>query len=278
MRIGNVEGRAVVAANGRLIDVERASGGRLPSDPMEVLTRLDEVRALDLSASDGIPLEGAHLGPPVPRPSKILAAAGNYSDHVKEAGAEDPGEPNLFAKLPSALIGPRDPIRIRPGRTQIDWEAELVVVIARRARDVAEEDAWSYVAGVTCGQDISDREEQFRAFEQYTMAKSFDSYAPTGPYLVTIDELEDPDSIPLRCYLDDELVQDGGTGNLIFSVPHLIAWTSRIATLEPGDLFFTGTPGGVGAFRKPPRWLQPGIVVRTEIAGVGTMENPVTAG
>jgi 2-keto-4-pentenoate hydratase/2-oxohepta-3-ene-1,7-dioic acid hydratase in catechol pathway len=143
---------------------------------------------------------------------------------------------------------------------------------------VAEEDAWSYVAGVTCGQDISDREEQFRAFEQYTMAKSFDTYAPTGPYLVTVDELEDPDNVPLRCYLDDEQVQNGGTGNLIFSVPHLIAWTSRVSTLEAGDLFFTGTPGGVGAFRDPPRWLRPGIVVRTEIPGVGTMENPVAAG
>lgn len=278
MRIANVDGRAMLVADGRLIDVETASGGKLPCDPMLALTRLEEIRELEVSNGDGIPIEGARLGPPIPRPSKILAAAGNYSDHVAEAGAEDPGEPNLFAKLPSALIGPRDSIVIRPGRTRIDWEAELVVVIGKRARDVAEEDAWSYVAGVTCGQDISDREEQFRAFEQYTMAKSFDSYAPTGPYLVTVDELENPDNVPLHCYLDDEQVQDGGTGKLIFSVPHLIAWTSRVATLEPGDLFFTGTPGGVGAFRDPPRWLKPGIVVRTEIPGVGTMENLVTAG
>ena len=155
---------------------------------------------------------------------------------------------------------------------------ELVIVIGERARDVAREDAWDYVAGVTCGQDISDREEQLRDFEQYTMAKSFDTYAPTGPFLVTVDEIEDRDSVPLRTYLNDEKMQDGGTANLIFPIPELISWTSRIATLEQGDLFFTGTPGGVGAFREPPRWLEPGIVVRTEIPGVGSMENPVVAG
>ena len=277
MRIANVDGRAMAVVGERLIDIERASGGSLPSDPMQLLARLDEARKLDLSKEKGIPLEGAHLGPPVPRPSKILAAAGNYSDHVKEAGAEDPGEPNLFAKLPSALVGPRDAVSILPGRVQIDWEAELVVVIGKQARNVPEEKAWSYVAGVTCGQDISDREEQFRAFQQYTMAKSFNTYAPTGPYLVTVDELKDRDNVPLRCYLNDEQVQDGATGKLIFSVPKLIAWTSKVCTLEMGDLFFTGTPGGVGVFRKPPRWLKPGIVLRTELTGVGTMENPITA-
>jgi len=278
MKIANVDNRAMVVKNGRLIDIERASHGALPSDPMQVLTCLDKVRKLDVSAEEGIPIEKCQIGPPVPRPSKILAAAGNYSDHVAEAGAVDPGEPNLFAKLPSALIGPRDPIRIPAGRTQIDWECELVVVIGRRARNIREEDAWDYVAGVTCGQDISDREEQFRAFQQYTIAKSFDTYAPTGPYLVTIDEIKNRDSIPLQCFLNDEQVQNGGTGNLIFSVPNLIAWTSKSCTLEQGDLFFTGTPGGVGAFRKPPRWLTPGTLVRTVIPGVGTMENLVTAG
>jgi 2-keto-4-pentenoate hydratase/2-oxohepta-3-ene-1,7-dioic acid hydratase in catechol pathway len=278
MKIANVEGRAMAVVDGRLIDIEQASGKRLPSDPMAVLLRLDEVRQLDLSKSQGVPLENARLGPPVPRPSKILAAAGNYSDHVKEAGAEDPGEPNLFAKLPSALIGPKDPVRILPGRTQIDWEVELVVVIGKRARNVSEADAWSHVAGVMCGQDISDREEQFRAFQQYTIAKSFDTFAPTGPYLVTVDELENRDNVPLRTYINDEEMQNGSTAKLIFPVPRLIAWTSRACTLEPGDLFFTGTPGGVGAFRKPPRWLKPGLLLRSVIPGVGTMENPITQG
>ena len=278
MRIANLDGRAMVAVDGRLFDIEQASGGTLPSDPMLVITRLDEVAKLDLSKNKGVPLEGVRLGPPVPRPSKILAAAGNYSDHVKEGGFEDPGEPNLFAKLPSALIGPRDPIRIPRGRTHIDWEVELVIVMGKRGRNIPEESAWSYIAGVTCGQDISDREEQFRAFQQYTIAKSFDTYAPTGPYLVTLDELDNRDNIPLRSYLNGEKMQDGATGKFIFSVPKLLAWASKACTLEPGDLFFTGTPGGVGAFRKPPRWLTPGEVLRSEVHGVGTMENPVTEG
>lgn len=277
MKIANVDGRAALVLDDHVVDIERASGGRLPVDPMDLLTQLDTLKGDSLDVSDGVPLTDVRLGPPVPRPSKILAAAGNYSDHVAEAGAEDPGEPNLFSKLPSALIGPRDEIKIPTGRTQIDWEAELVIVIGKQARDVPEGKAWEHVAGVTCGQDISDREEQFRAFEQYTMAKSFDTYAPTGPFLVTTDELENRDSVPLRCYLNDEQVQNGGTGNLIFSIPQLIAWASSVCTLEVGDLFFTGTPAGVGAFRQPPRWLEPGIVVRTEIPGVGVMENRCVA-
>jgi 2-keto-4-pentenoate hydratase/2-oxohepta-3-ene-1,7-dioic acid hydratase in catechol pathway len=276
MKIANVDDRAMAVVDGRLIDIERASGGKLPSDPMLVLTRIDELARLDLSKTEGIPLKGARLGPPVPRPSKILAAAGNYSDHVKEGGFQDPGEPNLFAKLPSALIGPNDAIHIPQGRTQIDWEVELVIVLGKRGRNIPEESAWSYLAGVTCGQDISDREEQFRAFQQYTIAKSFDTYAPTGPYLVTVDELADRDNVPLRSYLNGEQMQNGATGKFIFSIPKLLAWASKACTLEPGDLFFTGTPGGVGAFRKPPRWLTPGVVLRSEVGGVGTMENLVT--
>jgi 2-keto-4-pentenoate hydratase/2-oxohepta-3-ene-1,7-dioic acid hydratase in catechol pathway len=277
MKIANVDGRAMVVIDGKLCDVAGASGGKFSSNPMEVLTQLHELAKFDFSHSKGVAIEGAHLGPPVPQPSKILAAAGNYSDHVKEAGAEDPGEPNLFAKLPSALSGPRDPICIPPGRTQIDWEVELVVAIGKRGHDIPEAEAWSYVAGVTCGQDISDREEQFRAFQQYTIAKSYDSFAPTGPYLITVDELKDRDNVPLRTFIDGEQMQNGSTGKLIFSVPKLIAWASRTCTLEPGDLFFTGTPGGVGAFRKPPRWLTVGVVLRSEIDGVGIMENPVVA-
>ena len=275
MRIGNVDGRAVLLVGDKLVDVEEVSRGRIPSDPMGVLLRLDEIAALDVSGADGVPAAEARLAPPIPRPSKILAAGGNYNDHLEEEGAEAPGEPNLFAKLPSALIGPRDTIELPQGREQIDWEAELVVVIGKRARNVSVADAWSYVAGVTCGQDISDREEQFRDFQQWTMAKSFETYAPTGPYLVTLDELENRDSIPLQCFINGEQMQDGSTAKLIFSVPVLIAWTSRVCTLEPGDLFFTGTPGGVGAFRDPQRWLKHGEILRTVIPGVGEMENPI---
>jgi 2-keto-4-pentenoate hydratase/2-oxohepta-3-ene-1,7-dioic acid hydratase in catechol pathway len=271
-----VDGRAALVIDDRVVDVQRASGGKLPADPMAVLTRLPELTGLDVP-SDAPRLDEVTLGPPVPRPSKILAAGGNYQDHLDEEGAEAPGEPNLFAKLPNALCGPTDEIQIPGDRKQVDWEAELVVVIGKTARNVSQADAWDHVAGVTCGQDISDREEQFRDFEQWTVAKSFDTYAPTGPFLVTSDELDDKDRVPLFCKLNGDVMQDGSTANLIYSVPVLISWTSHRCTLEPGDLFFTGTPGGVGFTRDPQRFLGPGDVVTTDLPGVGTMENPCVA-
>ena len=276
MRVANVDGRAALVIDDRVVDVQRASGGKLPADPMAVLTRLPELTGLDVP-SDAPRLDEVALGPPVPRPSKILAAGGNYQDHLDEEGAEAPGEPNLFAKLPNALCGPTDEIQIPGDRKQVDWEAELVVVIGKTARNVSQADAWDHVAGVTCGQDISDREEQFRDFEQWTVAKSFDTYAPTGPFLVTSDELDDKDRVPLICKLNGDVMQDGSTANLIYSVPVLISWTSHRCTLEPGDLFFTGTPGGVGFTRDPQRFLGPGDVVTTDVLGVGTMENPCVA-
>jgi 2-keto-4-pentenoate hydratase/2-oxohepta-3-ene-1,7-dioic acid hydratase in catechol pathway len=161
---------------------------------------------------------------------------------------------------------------------RVDWEAELVVCIGKGGRRIAEADAWSYVAGVTGGQDVSDREEQFRALRQFTMAKSFDSYAPIGPFLVTPDELANPDDLAVECRVDGEVVQSSRTSDLIFPVPALIAWISRVCTLEPGDLVFTGTPSGVGDSRQPPRYLGPGNVVETEVEGVGVMRNRVAAG
>jgi 2,4-diketo-3-deoxy-L-fuconate hydrolase len=277
MKIANLSGRAHVVVDGRLVDAERASGGRLPADPMALLARLDDVG--ELPVPDDAPALGAvTLGPPVPRPSKILAIGLNYRGHAEESGLEIPEEPVVFAKLPSALAGPTDEIVIPGGRVRVDWEAELVVCIGRRARRVRAADAWSYVAGVTAGQDVSDRQEQFRAMRQWTIAKSFDTYAPIGPVLATPDELENPDDLELACVLDGEVVQHSRTSDLIFPVPELIAWISRACTLEPGDLIFTGTPSGVGDSREPPRYLTPGNVVETRLEGVGTMRNPVVAG
>jgi len=277
MRLANVQGRAAVVLDGRLVDVERASGGRLPADLMALIPQLDAVR--DLPVLDDSPaVDDADLAAPVPRPQKILAIGLNYRAHAEEAGLSLPEEPVVFAKLPSALAGPTDDIVVPAGRVRVDWEAELVVVIGRRGRRIPVEHGWAHVAGVTCGQDVSDREEQFRALRQFTMAKSFDTYAPIGPVLVTPDELEDPDDLAVRCRIDGEEVQSSRTNDLIFSVPELIAWASRICTLEPGDLIFTGTPGGVGDSRQPPRYLSPGNVVETEIEGVGVMRNRVVAG
>jgi len=277
MQIANLSGRAHLVVDGRLVDVEKASGGRLPADPTALVSSLDSVG--DLEVPDDAPaLEGAKLGPPVPRPSKILALGLNYRAHAEESGLQPPDEPVVFTKLPSALVGPTDDIVIPDGRVRVDWEAELVVCIGRGGKRISESDAWSHVAGLTAGQDVSDREEQFRALRQFTMAKSFDTYAPTGPVLVTPDELANKDDLKVETRLDGEVMQSSRTNDLIFSVAELIAWISRISTLEAGDLIFTGTPSGVGDSREPPRYLGAGNVVETEIEGIGVMRNPVVAG
>jgi 2-keto-4-pentenoate hydratase/2-oxohepta-3-ene-1,7-dioic acid hydratase in catechol pathway len=277
MQIANVSGRAHLVVDGRLVDVEKASGGRLPADPTALVSSLDSVGDLEIP-DDAPALEGAKLGPPVPRPSKILALGLNYRAHAEESGLQPPDEPVVFTKLPSALVGPTDDIVIPDGRVRVDWEAELVVCIGRGGKRISESDAWSHVAGLTAGQDVSDREEQFRALRQFTMAKSFDTYAPTGPVLVTPDEFANKDDLKVETRLDGEVMQSSRTNDLIFSVAELIAWISRISTLEAGDLIFTGTPSGVGDSREPPRYLGAGNVVETEIEGIGLMRNPVVAG
>lgn len=274
MRLANVQGRAAVVLDGKLVDVEQASGGRLPSDPMVLVPQLEALRDL-VSPDDAPSVDEVGLGPPVPRPQKIIAIGLNYRAHAEESGLPVPEEPVVFAKFPSALAGPGDDIAIPAGRVRVDWEAELVVVIGRRGKHIAADRAWAHVAGVTCGQDVSDREEQFRALRQFTVAKSYDSFAPIGPVLVTPDELPDPDDLAIRCRVDGEEVQSSRTSDFIFGIPALVEWCSHRLTLEPGDLIFTGTPGGVGDGRKPPRYLQPGNVVETEIEGVGLMRNRV---
>src|SRR6185503_9345438 len=277
MKIANLSGRAHLVVDDRLVDVEKASGGRLPADPTALVSTLDSVGDLEIP-DDAPALEGAKLGPPVPGPSKILALGLNYRAHAEESGLQPPEEPVVFTKLPSALVGSTDDIVIPDGRVRVDWEAELVVCVGRGGKRISEADAWSHVAGVTAGQDVSDREEQFRALRQFTMAKSFDTYAPTGPVLVTPDELTNKDDLKIETRLDGEVMQSSRTNDLIFPVAELIAWISRICTLEAGDLIFTETPSGAGDSREPPRYLGPGNVVETEIEGIGVMRNPVVAG
>jgi 2-keto-4-pentenoate hydratase/2-oxohepta-3-ene-1,7-dioic acid hydratase in catechol pathway len=278
MRFANVGGRAaLVSPEGRWVDVEEVTGGRVRADPMEALTRLEELR--DARVPDDAPLlDSLTLGPPVPRPPKVLGAGINYFGHAREAGFDIPEQPLLFSKLPSAVCGPNDSVVIPAGRMQVDWEAELVIVIGRRGHRVSEADAWSHVAGLTAGQDISDREEQFRSLRQFTMGKSFDTYAPLGPMLVTLDEFPDPNDIRVRCWIDGEEVQDGRTADCIFTVAELIAWASQISTLEVGDLLFTGTPSGVGYIRDPARFLQAGQLLETEVDGIGRLKNRCIAG
>jgi 2-keto-4-pentenoate hydratase/2-oxohepta-3-ene-1,7-dioic acid hydratase in catechol pathway len=221
------------------------------------------------------PLEQDRLRCPVPRPRQVFGIGLNYRSHAEESGMAVPEVPATFTKFPTSLSGPFDDIEI--AGDGVDWEVELVVIVGVQADGVAEADAWRHVAGLTVGQDISDRPLQFAAGMQFSLGKSRRGYGPMGPWVVTADEVPDPDDLALGCSLDREVVQDARTSDLIFSVPQLIAELSAVLTLLPGDVIFTGTPAGVGMSRKPPRSLQPGQVLETWIEGIGTMRNPCVA-
>jgi 2-keto-4-pentenoate hydratase/2-oxohepta-3-ene-1,7-dioic acid hydratase in catechol pathway len=250
-------------------DVVRDSGMSM----RELLARgLDEVPAVDELALDAV-----RLLPPVPDPGKIACIGRNYREHAQEQDVEAPAEPLIFAKFSSSLIAHGEPIRLSPLTAQPDYEAELAVVIGRPARNVPEGEALRHVAGYTVMNDVSARDLQ-RGDGQWTRAKSLDTFGPLGPALVTADEVGDPQALRIRCLLNGAVVQDAYTGQMIHPVARLVAHLSNAFTLEPGDVIATGTPSGVGAFRDPPRFLQPGDIVRCEIGGVGVLENPVVAG
>ena len=228
----------------------------------------------ELPVPDDAPrAEGMHLDAPVPRPPKVVAVGLNYRRHAEETGFDIPDEPVVFAKLTNAICGPTDDVIIPPETPEVDWEVELVVVIGKPGAQILAANAWDHVAGFTCGQDISDRAEQFRAAQQFTYAKSYDTFAPIGPYVVTLDELENPGDLRVVTTIDGETMQDSRTSDFIFSVPEVIEWLTRYMTLETGDLIFTGTPEGVGMARDPSRYLVPGTVIGTEIEGLGSMRN-----
>lgn len=278
MRLANYAGRATIVLDGHAIDVEQASGEQLGSDPM-LLTDLANHDALRAIADAVTPIEWplldeGLLGAPVPRPPKGFGVALNYRQHALESGRDLPTEPHLFGKTDNCVCGPFDEIVIPAGLTHIDYEAELVIVFGRTCKGATLDDAWSYLAGVTAGQDVSDRAEQFRApVKQFTIAKTYDTFGPIGPYLVTADEFANPDSLELVGRVSGEEMQRTNTNDLIFDVPALVVWLSRYITFNAGDLLWTGTPGGVGEARG--RFLRDGDVVETELEGVGIMRNPV---
>lgn len=211
------------------------------------------------------------------RPGKIVAIGLNYMQHIHETGREKPTRPLVFAKFPSSVVGPDEPIVVDAEVTQrADWEVELAVVVGRRMRNVAVDDALDHVFGYTVGNDVSARDVQF-ADEQWVRGKSLDTFCPLGPVVVTADELPDPQSLRLWTRVNDEVVQDSSTKEMIFGVAELLAFCSRSFTLEPGDVLLSGTPWGVGEFMDPPRSLAPGDVVETEVEGIGTLRNPVRA-
>jgi 2-keto-4-pentenoate hydratase/2-oxohepta-3-ene-1,7-dioic acid hydratase in catechol pathway len=223
--------------------------------------------------TDGVPLDETALLAPVARPGKVVAIGRNYREHVDEEQAEAPPAPLVFAKFPSAVIGPGAEIAWdRTLTDQVDWEAEFAVVIGTRVRDVSVERALDHVLGYTCLNDVSARDLQF-GDGQWTRGKSLDTFCPLGPWLVTADEIPDPQRLAIRCLVDGELVQDSMTERMYFGVAEIISHCSRSFTLEPGDVIATGTPGGVGVFRDPPRFLHDGSVVTVEIEGIGRLTN-----
>jgi 2,4-diketo-3-deoxy-L-fuconate hydrolase len=213
---------------------------------------------------------------PIERPGKIVCVGLNYRDHAEEQGADLPEAPLLFAKWPSSLIGPGEPIVIPPIVTKTDYEAELGVVIGERVKGVSKENAFEAVRGYVCANDVSARDLQF-GDGQWTRGKSPDTFCPVGP-MTPRDEIGDPHALAIRAIVNGEALQDSTTANLIFGVDEVIAYTSQTTTLEPGDLVLTGTPAGVGVFRDPQRLLQPGDEVTIEIEGLESLTNPVVAG
>ena len=266
-------------ADDRVVDLGQVEP-RLPSDLVAFLKGGEEARvmaekALDMTpASMALPLSDVELKAPVPRPGKIMCIGLNYRDHAEEAGVEVPDYPTVFAKYPNCIIGAGEPIIIPKDSRQVDYEGELAVVIGRRGRRISEAEAPNYIAGYAPFNDVSARDFQHRT-SQWTIGKTFDTFGPMGPALVTPDEVLDPHNLNLRVSIGAEILQSSNTRNLIFSVYSLIAYLSAVMTLEPGDIISTGTPGGVGGARRPPRFLKAGEVVRVEIEGLGVLENPV---
>jgi acylpyruvate hydrolase len=210
----------------------------------------------------------------IERPAKIICVGLNYRDHAEETGAELPKAPLLFAKWPNTLIGHGDPILLPEESEEVDYEAELGVVIGTTGRHIAEADALDHVRGYICVNDVSARDLQF-ADGQWTRGKSPDTFCPVGPRLVPREEIDDPQALAIRCILNGETLQDSSTANMIFSVAEIIAYVSRTITLEPGDLIATGTPAGVGVFRDPKVLLKDGDEVTVEVEGLGALTNPV---
>jgi 2,4-didehydro-3-deoxy-L-rhamnonate hydrolase len=282
MRLANLGGRATIISepdptHGRGIDVATASGGQFGPDVQPLFDDWASFHAFAAALDTGaaVPIDQTLLGPPVPAPRQVFAIGLNYQAHAQESGMAVPTVPATFTKFPACLTGPFADVELA-GAT-VDWEVELVAVIGTLADRVPESDGWSHVAGVTVGQDVSERTVQFAAGNQFSLGKSYRGFGPMGPWLVTVDELGNPDDLALGCSIDGVTVQDARTSDLIFNVPRLVAELSAVLPLLPGDVIFTGTPAGVGIGSKPPRFLQAGETVESWIEGIGTIRNRFVA-
>lgn len=280
MRIASLAGRLVLLTGKRAIDVERASGGAFGPDPQQAYQRWSEFTAWARSGAlpAGEAYDPERLCSPSPAPRQIFGIGLNYGDHAAEAGLGTPDtEPPVFTKFVSSLTGPYGEV-VLPAGGHTDWEVELVAVIGVEARRVSAADAWSHVAGLTVGQDLSERRLQLAApSPQFSLGKSFPGFTPVGPWLVTVDEFANPDDLELGCAINGESMQRGRTSDMLFPVPRLIETLSAVLALLPGDLIFTGTPAGVGMGRNPQRWLAPGDELTSYVEGIGELRQHLIA-
>jgi 2-keto-4-pentenoate hydratase/2-oxohepta-3-ene-1,7-dioic acid hydratase in catechol pathway len=282
MRFGTLDDRFVLVRDSRALDVAIASDDVLPADPVAVLARWDDLLAWEPTAdwSGGVAVTDAELGPPVPNPRQVFAIALNYAPHAAEAGFVPPEAPLVFTKFPTCITGPRSTVRLPAGK--VDWEIEVVAVIGRGGHRIPRSRAWDAVAGLTCGQDLSERAMQMRGTPpQFSLAKSHPGFGPIGPVAVTPDGFADPAAVRFESTLigpdgTAEPLQEGSTADMIFPVDHLVAHLSQVCTLLPGDLIFTGTPAGVGSRRSPPRFLRPGETLVSRLEEVGEIRQTFT--
>lgn len=280
MRFANVDGRLNLVSSGVVIDIANASHGEFSPDPTDAFERWqDLVRWAAEFPSDatGRALDGLEVGPPVTRPTQVFAAGLNYREHATEAGSEVPKRPSIFTKFPSCLTGPSAKVSLPSGF--VDWEVELVAVISRGGRRIPAETAWDHVAGLTIGQDLSERVVQMEPpLPQFSLGKSYAGFGPLGPLLVSVDEFDNPDDLALGCSVNGEVVQEARTSAMIFGIPALIESLSDVVELRPGDVIFSGTPSGVGFACEPARYLTPGDVLESWVEGIGTLRTLLIAG
>jgi len=278
MRLANLGGRLALVDGTHALDVATASDGRFGPDPLEAYRDWDAfvLWATTVDASTGVPYEASDLGCPVPNPAQVFGIGLNYRDHAAEAGMPVPDSPMVFTKFTSCLTGPTGEIPLVPGK--VDWEAELVVVIGRGGRGISVDEALDHVAGLTVGQDVSERALQTAgANAQFNLGKSHDRFGPIGPVVVSLDELPHPHDLAIGCRLDDETVQDSRTSQMVFGIAELVSYLSQVVELRGGDVIFTGTPPGVGVGRKPQRFVLDGEVLTTWVEGIGEMQHRFVA-
>ncbi|WP_328393343.1 fumarylacetoacetate hydrolase family protein [Nocardia sp. NBC_00416] len=276
MRISRIDTRYHVIDGDTAVDIATASNGRFAPDGFDIYERWAELTewASTLPGDAYRPFDPDRLRAPVALPRQVFGIGLNYRDHAAESNLAEPDAPLVFTKFPTCITGPTATVTLPSDH--VDWEVELVAVIGKRADHVAEDRGWDHIAGLTVGQDLSERKVQLAGpAPQFGLGKSFPGFGPTGPAVVSLDEIADPGNLEIGCSLGDEVLQKGNTSDLIFSVPELIARLSAICPLLPGDIIFTGTPAGVGGTRTPPRFLPRGATLVSYVEGLGELRNPL---